>query len=58
MKLTIRERELEPRKVVRAKSVSVEVTAEARELLTFVIDFTFTRDSPISRIGFLERTAS
>ena len=58
MKLTIRERELEPRKVVRAKSVSVEVTAEARELLTFVIDFTFTRDSSISRIGFLERTAS
>ena len=58
MKLTIRERELEPRKVVRAKSVSVEVTAGARELLTFVIDFTFTKDSPISEIGFLERTAS
>lgn len=26
------------------------------QLLTFVIDFALTSDSPISRIGFLERT--
>lgn len=61
LKLAIRERELEPEEILLPFRIQLMKLAP-KELntggpFTLVIDFTFTRASPILQIGFLERTA-